>query len=1226
MEHAIRLTGVDLEGQGRNDRITLNGLHRRLNLVLAGPPTTRQRLRGFLEKGIAAAGMPGLSASTDPECGVLQFQRGGRIGTVEISRDGLRVADCFPAPGTDAGPGRMAGPDPLMTSAQRECFASLLNVDCDPDAAGNSAAAMRAATRNYVRNFVGETGADFWRSEADYLRWTEESRMRKGRLEALFSSLRQLESGRQTLKSRIAELKAMAGARSLAEQELAATHHSVQHLQGTLSRLDQERDRLDREIVMLENSLQSPAAPAPRTDGRQVIRMAGLLERIDEIDLQTGQLESLQSRIQDERLRLKNEASEAAALSPESAEHPYHQVGEIVGHIDAIVGQTDAAAHQTTSPKGESRTRRELRFADQPSAREFAAEVVKNGARIQSGLKSLCGELESQYRHVRHRATVAELRQLRRCFDDLDGGLLRLAERRRTLILELAELDPELARAASQGDPEVLRSLRDGAVLASFPANSGSCAPPPGFSGNTALRDRLAELNSRRQTVALELAQVREQLQAARIRLQHQSSQLDRNRDADLSGLEKQESELAARIAATRTEIDPLQLQVDEDMKRPVWVASPALGAASALLSQLSGGQFLRFEIHCESGEPGSAGTVSGSPGAGLQVVDSQSRTWHAGTLSSEARRDCRLALAFAAQRQMAGSSQAVPMLIEISGPQLPDAWMNRLTELLEQQGQADHQLVALCDRTPVLSSGSGLDRHEWFQIFDLRKQPLHESTARIVRWTSLPTAPDVRPLVYHDAADWRPAVHQSAPRFASALPAAPHLSGGDLSHPAIETVITEESLLRHVGLCPGRLGELLESGRVYTVGDLLDLDPFDLPEELEHSDLAADELDRIQAMAWLTVCAPGMTPLESRLLVQCGILEPEQLESIPAGNLFMRVKRHLAASPGSKDAGPLPDFSQDRLRQWMRALESTRSQWHRPSGYSRSQRRQTERPAGLRTWPADCQTGYFARPRDRQYQPGDAWFEDQARTRPSIWRSPDQESEPNAANRPRPESSTVTGAVLRADSTGTREERPAWDRESRRDLAPERAAENGVRGSENGVRSSFHEQNPLNAPRHAPAFRNAPGQPAAGLKFHLNPDDPVEAAPSIGPKTAARFEAIGIGTIRDFLRTTAESMADRINFKRFTADVIRQWQEQSRLVCRIPNLRDHDAQLLVACGIREAEQLERLSPRQLLDLVGPFSDTKEGMKIIRSGKKPDLAEVTDWIQWAKHTRSLHAA
>jgi hypothetical protein len=145
-------------------------------------------------------------------------------------------------------------------------------------------------------------------------------------------------------------------------------------------------------------------------------------------------------------------------------------------------------------------------------------------------------------------------------------------------------------------------------------------------------------------------------------------------------------------------------------------------------------------------------------------------------------------------------------------------------------------------------------------------------------------------------------------------------------------------------------------------------------------------------------------------------------------------------------------------------------------------------------------------------------------------------------------------------------------------------------------------------------------------LKFYLDLTDHIEAAPSIGPKTAERFEAIGVVTVSDFLRQTAESMSEKLDYKRLSANVLRQWQHQTRLVCRVPNLRGHDAQLLVGCGIIDAEEIATMRPETLFEKVGPFSDTKEGMKIIRNGKKPDLAEITDWISFAQHTRSIQAA
>ena len=144
--------------------------------------------------------------------------------------------------------------------------------------------------------------------------------------------------------------------------------------------------------------------------------------------------------------------------------------------------------------------------------------------------------------------------------------------------------------------------------------------------------------------------------------------------------------------------------------------------------------------------------------------------------------------------------------------------------------------------------------------------------------------------------------------------------------------------------------------------------------------------------------------------------------------------------------------------------------------------------------------------------------------------------------------------------------------------------------------------------------------------KFHLDLHDHIEAAPSIGPKTAERFQKVGVSTIGEFLDRNAESMAQEIDYKRISAKVIQTWQNQTRLVCRIPNLRGHDAQLLVACGITDPELLNAMSPDKLFEIVGPFSETKAGLKIIRSGKKPDFAEISNWIDWSNQNRSLKAA
>lgn len=144
--------------------------------------------------------------------------------------------------------------------------------------------------------------------------------------------------------------------------------------------------------------------------------------------------------------------------------------------------------------------------------------------------------------------------------------------------------------------------------------------------------------------------------------------------------------------------------------------------------------------------------------------------------------------------------------------------------------------------------------------------------------------------------------------------------------------------------------------------------------------------------------------------------------------------------------------------------------------------------------------------------------------------------------------------------------------------------------------------------------------------RFYLSPESLVVDAPSIGPTTAKRLEKIGVLTVADLLNRSADDVAKRLKNRRIKAETVKLWQQQSRLMCRIPQLRGHDAQVLVACDIMEPEQVASMTPESLFAIIGPFVDTVEGQRLLRSSKTPDLEEVTDWINWSRHSRHLRAA
>ncbi|MDA0660645.1 MAG: DUF4332 domain-containing protein [Planctomycetota bacterium] len=147
-----------------------------------------------------------------------------------------------------------------------------------------------------------------------------------------------------------------------------------------------------------------------------------------------------------------------------------------------------------------------------------------------------------------------------------------------------------------------------------------------------------------------------------------------------------------------------------------------------------------------------------------------------------------------------------------------------------------------------------------------------------------------------------------------------------------------------------------------------------------------------------------------------------------------------------------------------------------------------------------------------------------------------------------------------------------------------------------------------------------------SAVRYYLNRGDDVVDAPSIGPRMAERLYQVGVRTVNDLVQSDPVTLAKRLEHRGTTSAVVRDWQDQARLMCQVPYLRGHDAALLVACGVREPHQLSGRDAQSLLVEVDQLTSTQEGRRIIRTGKKPDLSEIQDWIQWAQQARTLEAA
>lgn len=143
--------------------------------------------------------------------------------------------------------------------------------------------------------------------------------------------------------------------------------------------------------------------------------------------------------------------------------------------------------------------------------------------------------------------------------------------------------------------------------------------------------------------------------------------------------------------------------------------------------------------------------------------------------------------------------------------------------------------------------------------------------------------------------------------------------------------------------------------------------------------------------------------------------------------------------------------------------------------------------------------------------------------------------------------------------------------------------------------------------------------EPELEASAKLSRESPVVDAPSIGPKTAKRLEAVNIYTIGDLLDANVDDTAAALNVRYIKANTLTDWQDQTRLMVDAPGLRVLDSQILVGAGIRNVDDLARASAKKVLNAATSFLDTPQGARVLWGGENNvDRQEVEGWIGLAK--------
>ena len=145
---------------------------------------------------------------------------------------------------------------------------------------------------------------------------------------------------------------------------------------------------------------------------------------------------------------------------------------------------------------------------------------------------------------------------------------------------------------------------------------------------------------------------------------------------------------------------------------------------------------------------------------------------------------------------------------------------------------------------------------------------------------------------------------------------------------------------------------------------------------------------------------------------------------------------------------------------------------------------------------------------------------------------------------------------------------------------------------------------------------------PVVAPRLHLTLAQDIVDAPSIGPKMAERLTPLGLKSVGDLLEADPDTIATRLGYQSVSAQTVRDWQDQTRLVCSVPGLRGTHAQLIVGAGFRTVDAVAAADPQTFCAGVLAYAAGNEGQRILRNGDPPDIERIKSWVNTARSAQA----
>ena len=951
-------------------------------------------------------------------------------------------------------------------------------------------------------------------------------------------------------------------------REAGGWHSAEAELRQAMAAVEQVRR--DRDGNGLSGGLIHRISQLRCQQGELQSRIAVLRKPVPDFAERIEQLQTEQTSVQEKIRCLEGRITQLAAdlLAAESAP------------VAEIAAESPSAVHAGRSVQALTDSLEQWRAIRSLIRRECVAGLEDGSLRSQVdetvvGLRRTMGQLEQQLQQVTE--PVVETTGESELSENSVSSMQLMKDELLALQQRLEDYETQLKRRQSSRTAVLMkRSLQDVSELVSLLESELSTAAPGetlGHAGHTGpagpadgvCAERKAALQTERSVCQQELEQNQHRLaeiESTIARLQAENS---------VTLTLEQLDQLRATYAELETQVTLL-----EEQRRQLDAAEDTLlELIVRLQTRSASGLFDAASEYLSRMTAGEFSALAQDAAGGLCVrLQFHTELIPVHALDQSLRWLCGLALRFALLAEQAQHTDAAPLILNHCVPQVDEPrWTAILKVLVEVAGRGQ-QIVLLTD-------APGIERQACLNSADLRTFSPTITPVATVAASSEPAAvaevekSETPALQIHAWVEPEVVEHDGqAGHEANPTPPTPPVLA-DKTTNWLFYLEADYGVEELAGISLGELEALRISG-ILTVEDLLTHTVPQLEEATRQRGflVSVERLQSLRGQAELASRVPMLRRGDAALLFAAGILSADDLRRLRPETVYERVTEFQRSEAGLRyrRSGRLIDRQQ--------ALN-----WARFGQFSRSiaEVRESRSRFGVRTVPVTTAKLHVAT------ESGGA------AVRP--------------ATAPAPAETASGAAVTKKRRRRTPEDSAVQERRARRSARREQLS------------NQLRVDSEVTDVREAAAVERV-----GGMRFFLGRTSDVKSAPSIGPRTAELFHAAGVRTIEEFLSVPAERLAEKLGSKRISAALVRQWQTQAQLMCQIPELRSNDSQILVACGVSTPESLAGRTPEELLEKVLPFVDSGEGRRILRNGRKPDLAAVTEWIQWAANARPFRAA